>query len=96
MHRKSEILEKSGRAPRPEFSLIFKMSKFWKISSKPTTKNINMDVESKLQYIPIISFQTRILHHLSFVHTTAFCEKMLFRAELRSNSAVAWRTGPIG
>ena len=55
-----------------------------------------MDVESKLQYIPIISFQTRILHHLSFVHTTAFCEKMLFRAELRSNSAVAWRTGPIG
>ena len=77
-HRKSEILEKSGRAPHPKFSPIFRIGKFWQISSKPITKSIKVDVEGKLEYIAIITFQTRILHHLSFAHTTAFCEKGCF------------------
>ena len=37
-----------------------------------------MDVESKLQYNPIISFQTRTFDHLSFAHTTAYCKKYRF------------------
>ena len=77
-HRKSEILEKSGRAPRPKFLQIFKIVQFWQISSKPTTTSMKIYVKCKLQYIPIISFQTRSFHHLSFAHTTDYCEKCRF------------------